>query len=182
MVAVTLLSGAELKARAISFAFLMRNHLARQWVAYALAVALSYVAGTNYRFTVNVSHSLPNFAFLVHINEPVSKGDYAAYRWHGNLENSPFRHNAMMAKRVVGIPGDVVEVKDRNVYVNGEFVGRAKEYSRDGRRKLEAVESHTIPAGRFYMAAPDKDSFDSRYALVGDIHQSQVVGRAYPIF
>ena len=40
----------------------------------------------------------------------------------------------------------------------------------------------TLPTGRFYVRAPHPDSLDSRYALLGWISESQIIGRAYVLF
>ncbi|WP_303783166.1 S26 family signal peptidase [Azovibrio restrictus] len=39
-----------------------------------------------------------------------------------------------------------------------------------------------IQEGHYYMAAPNPDSLDSRYALVGWVVDSQIVGRGIKIF
>jgi conjugal transfer pilin signal peptidase TrbI len=39
-----------------------------------------------------------------------------------------------------------------------------------------------LPQGRYYMAAPNPDSLDSRYNWVGQVKDSQIIGRGFRIF
>ncbi|PZR43703.1 MAG: hypothetical protein DI537_61865 [Stutzerimonas stutzeri] len=39
-----------------------------------------------------------------------------------------------------------------------------------------------IQEGHYYMTAPNPDSLDSRYALVGWVSDEQIVGRAFRVF
>jgi conjugal transfer pilin signal peptidase TrbI len=79
------------------------------------------------------------------------------------------------------MPGDVVTRIDRDFFINGSHVGRAKPFSRQD-VPLEPGPTGTLPAGRYYVRAPHPDSLDSRYRLTGWISQSQIIGRAYALF
>ncbi len=81
-------------------------------------------------------------------------------------------------KTVRGLPGSVVTVAaDRTVRVDGVRLGRAKARALDG-RPLEAVAPGVIPAGRYYLHGPHRDSHDSRYAEIGLVPRERIVGRA----
>ena len=81
-------------------------------------------------------------------------------------------------KTVRGVPGMAVTVgPDRTVYLDGEFVGRAKTHALDG-RPLAAVAPGVIPPGYFYLSADHADSHDSRYAEVGLVPRTRILGRA----
>ena len=81
-------------------------------------------------------------------------------------------------KTVRGVPGMTVTVgPDRTVFLDGEPVGRAKTHARDG-RPLRAIAPGVIPPGYFYLHADHADSHDSRYAEIGLVPRSRILGRA----
>ena len=111
------------------------------------------------------------------------RGDLILYSFHGpagqgdfpELKDQPF------FKRVVGTPGDTITVLDRDVYVNGVFVGRAKPYSHD-RRPLAPIAPGLIPDGYLFAQGTSPDSFDSRYLGSGLVRLDRVKAKVHPIF
>lgn len=81
-------------------------------------------------------------------------------------------------KTVRGAPGSIVSVDaDRTVRIDGVAVGRAKTHALDG-RPLAAIEPGRIPPGRYFLHADHRDSHDSRYAEIGLVPRSRILGRA----
>lgn len=96
-------------------------------------------------------------------------------------------------KRCVALPGDTVELVDRQLYVNGEEVAEAYTYYQDDQaipRSRLAPESHryrdtygpyTVPEGNYFCLGDNRDnSQDSRYW--GPVPASHVKGRALVIY
>lgn len=134
-----------------------------------------------YGIGVNVTNSLPQYVFILHKQvkpEQMKRNDYVTYRWHGA---GPYPAGVQFTKIIKGMPGDRVEVRDRDFYVNGEFVGKAKPRALTG-QPLEIGATGVIPPGHFYVYAPHPDSLDSRYALTGWIRFEAVVGESKPLF
>ena len=81
-------------------------------------------------------------------------------------------------KTVRGLPGMTVEVgADGTVRLDGVPVGRAKTHALDG-RPLAALAGGAIPPGHFYLHADHVDSHDSRYAEIGLVPRTRILGRA----
>jgi len=81
-------------------------------------------------------------------------------------------------KTVRGVPGSIVTVDaGRTVRIDGIAVGRAKTHALDG-RPLAATGPGRIPAGRYFLHADHRDSHDSRYAEIGLVPRSRILGRA----
>jgi signal peptidase I len=81
-------------------------------------------------------------------------------------------------KRVVGVPGDLVEIRDDAVYVNG--VRLVEPYVHDGEATTPRTEktSWGIPEGRLFVLGDHRQaSEDSR--VFGPIERSSVIGRAW---
>ena len=81
-------------------------------------------------------------------------------------------------KTVRGLPGMAVAVaEDGTVSLDGVAVGRAKSHALDG-RPLEAIAPGIVPPGRYFLHADHPDSHDSRYAGIGLVPRSRILGRA----
>lgn len=130
-----------------------------------------------------------------------ARGDVVVFRYP-NDPSTPF------IKRVVGLPGDTIEYRDKKVYINGELVPQSKASSFVGQRSaamhsgsLVAEESlaetpHSIlltprissqtyqgkvPAGNYFVLGDNRDnSRDSRYW--GFVPDENLVGRAFLIW
>jgi signal peptidase I len=112
-------------------------------------------------------------------------------------------------KRLVGLPGDRVELRRGDLYVNGVMLERQHvgtwqsaaggpaeiyvETTLDGRhyriakseleRVVDNVPEIVIPAGRYYVLGDNRDnSIDSRDPNTGFIGQDDIIGRAYTVW
>lgn len=141
---------------------------------------VSALLAFNHWFTlgINASESLPEKAYLVHKQDhDLHRGDYMTFRWHGG---GPYLPGVKFTKIILGVPGDVVTMQGRDVYINGKYVATAKTHATTG-QPLELGLTGVIPPGHYYVHGTNKDSLDSRYAITGWIKAEAVVGKAQPI-
>lgn len=82
-------------------------------------------------------------------------------------------------KRVIGEPGDLVELRDGEVLVNGALVDEP--YIRGVEtHPLSELESWQVPAGRLFVMGDNRNnSTDSRSDSIGMVCTNDVVGRAW---
>jgi len=81
-------------------------------------------------------------------------------------------------KTVRGLPGMTIGVaEDGTVRLDGVAVGRAKTHALDG-RPLAAIAPGVIRPGRYFLLGRHPDSHDSRYAEIGLVPCSRILGRA----
>ena len=153
-------------------------HLGRWRWAYLLVASVAIAFHARYAIGVNVTASLPYRLFIIDRGDHPARGQYVAFRWPGG---GPYAKGATFVKQIVGIPGDVVTRVNRTFFVNGHSVGLAKPLGRSG-QPLAPGPAGTLPTGRYYVRAPHPDSLDSRYALLGWMSESQIIGRAYVLF
>jgi len=170
----------ESSARVRLRAFAMRGigHLKRWGLACLVVASAAFWFQARYTLGVNVSPSLAYRVFLIHKGEPPARGDFVAFRWTGG---GPYPAGTTFIKMLAGVPGDEVSRDPQGFHVNGKPVGAPKPFSRTG-RPLEPGPTGRIPTDRFYVQAAHPDSLDSRYALTGWIHASQIIGRADALF
>jgi conjugal transfer pilin signal peptidase TrbI len=132
-----------------------------------------------YALGFNLSTSLPGTLYFIDKTKCVPHlGDTIAFRWHGG---ATYPAGVTFMKHVAGVPGDVVRVVGRNVWVNDTYIGYAKPLSLAG-MPLFPTDPGVIPAGHYFVATPNPNSLDSRYAISGTVPQDAVVGKAYELF
>lgn len=82
-------------------------------------------------------------------------------------------------KRVVGVPGDTVQIKDGALYVNGKLFEEEIDASSIEEPGL-ATEEITLAADEFFVLGDNRNnSEDSRYANIGNIKKEYIIGKAW---
>lgn len=82
-------------------------------------------------------------------------------------------------KRVIGVPGDTVQIKDGKIYVNGtEFTEKVDVASiEDAGLAADAV---TLDDDEYFVLGDNRNnSEDSRYANIGNIKREYIIGKAW---
>jgi len=92
----------------------------------------------------------------------------------------------LVVKRVIGIPGDVVEGHDLKVFVNGKLLeeGYVEHIAKPplDLKTLDTFGPTVVPDGKLFVAGDNRDySFDSRDPRFGLIDASDVKGKAVQI-
>lgn len=86
---------------------------------------------------------------------------------------------AFSVKRVVGLPGDTVQIKEGKLYVNNTEYAETTKVDLMQSSGL-ASEAIVIPEEMYFVLGDNRNnSEDSRFASVGNIKRSQILGKAY---
>ena len=113
---------------------------------------------------------------------PIRRGDIVVFKFPEEPERD-------FIKRTIGLPGDTIELRNRELWVNGARVtepyahylfpqGESEDAGFDVRAKYGPV---TVPEGHYFMMGDNRDnSQDSRYW--GFLPQHYVKGRALTIY
>nr|WP_255555665.1 signal peptidase I [Enterovibrio paralichthyis] len=134
---------------------------------------------SKYRIDFLSSESLPYRMALTDIHQrSFQVGELVKFKVP---DDNKWAAGRKLTKIVRGLPGDVVSVKDRNIYINDELVGRAKELTYFG-EPLFPIEPTTIPDGYFFAFGTHPDSYDSRYFSMGLINETNILGGSIPLF
>lgn len=113
---------------------------------------------------------------MVPISQP-HRGDVIVFKY-------PEDESKDFIKRVVGLPGDVVEVRDKSVYVNGALADTSHtqhvdpSVHQDRRDNFGPV---TVPPGAYFVMGDNRDqSLDSRFW--GFVKEQKIRGKAFLIY
>lgn len=80
-----------------------------------------------------------------------------------------------LIKRLVALPGDVVDIRDGHLYVNGEM--QAEPHAKGATNALGLKVPYTVPEGKVFVLGDNREhSQDSRQ--LGPIDMSSLEGRA----
>ncbi|MBB4826105.1 signal peptidase I [Sporosarcina luteola] len=148
-----------IKSLAIAFVivFVVRQFLFAPVVVSGQSMEPTFES--NNRVVISKIHKLDHFDLIV-FHAPGSKEDYI--------------------KRVIGLPGDTVEMKDDQLFINGKaydepYIEANKEKIFKDQKLTEDFEV-TVPEGQLFVLGDNRrNSTDSR--MIGCIEESSVVGK-----
>jgi signal peptidase I len=113
----------------------------------------------------------------------VVRGDIVVFKYPEEPERD-------FIKRVIGLPGDTVELKAKKVYINGQPLDEPYVHFLTGMSEFSEVTSHdvrerygpvTVPAGQYFVMGDNRDnSQDSRYW--GFLPGTYIKGKAMMIY
>lgn len=89
------------------------------------------------------------------------------------------RENTFYIKRVIGLPGETVQIIDSKIYINGELLEENYGYEpiQDAKRASEPI---TLGEDEYFVLGDNRnDSSDSRDPAVGNVKRSQIIGKAW---
>ena len=78
----------------------------------------------------------------------------------------------VIIKRVIGVPGDIVEIKDNKVYINGELLDEP--YLKETMATANLV--ITLALDEYFLCGDNRnDSLDSRTEFVGPLKKEEIL-------
>lgn len=100
------------------------------------------------------------------------RGDVIVFRPNGN-ENAHY-----YVKRVIGLPGETVQIKGGQIYIDGE---KLEDYTFDKIENEGLAETPYLLGEDEYFVLGDNrnNSEDSRSGNIGAVHRDYIVGRAW---
>ena len=82
-------------------------------------------------------------------------------------------------KRVIGLPNEVIEIKDNKVYANGEELDSSFASSKAKDFDMSDIGLVKVPGDSYFVMGDNRAvSLDSRYPEVGTIKKEQILGKA----
>ncbi len=153
----------------------------RSWAVYlVVAMLISYLIITyvGQRTRVDGESMLPS---LEHGDNLIV--DKLSYRFvdpeRYDIIVFPYEKNIFYIKRIIGMPGETVQIVDGEVYVDGKLLGETY-----GREKMESSGIAELPVelgeDEYFLLGDNRNhSADSREPSVGPIKRDRLLGKAF---
>lgn len=139
-----------------------------------LATSCLWIIASHTKFHINRTDSVPYHAFVCTDFLRVGYGDYASIDGHP----TDYYAGKHFTKRVVGLPGDSVEVRDNRLYVKDQLIEPLLSITTKG-LKLTPLDIPEVPAGAVFVVGDHPRSFDSRYREFGLVKKAHIKGRCF---
>lgn len=102
----------------------------------------------------------------------VERGDMVVFWYPGDPSKS-------YIKRVIAVPGDRVEIRDGEVFLNGETL--KEEYVPDYYRDRQSVPEMAVPPDHYYVLGDHRSSSNDSRSW-GPVHRRHIYGKAVFIY
>ncbi len=110
---------------------------------------------------------------LTYLISKPKAGDVIVFLPNGNEKSHYY------IRRVVGVPGDTVQIKDGAVYINGSLYSEKIEVASMEEAGIASEEIVLEEDEYFVLGDNRNNSEDSRYANIGNIKKEYIVGQAW---
>ncbi len=161
----------------------MKKESIREWILYILIVfAASWfiVTFVGQRTVVDgdsMNNTLENGDNLVvdklsYRFSDIDRFDIVVFRYHNDKK-------LFYIKRVIGLPGETVQIIGDDIYINGEVL--EEDYGKEAMLSAGcASEPITLGEDEYFVLGDNRnDSSDSRDPSVGNVQSEWIVGRAF---
>ena len=115
---------------------------------------------------------------LAYKKNPPQRGDIIIFQ--SGLVNEDNGKDKLLIKRVIGLPGDKIMIRDDQLYINGEAYH--EDYLKDGYTPAFEIppegETYTVPEGSYFCMGDNRvGSVDSRRSEVGVVPAETIKGK-----
>ena len=113
----------------------------------------------------------------------VNKLSYRFHKIHRNdvvvVKQTGSEHSYFTLERVIGLPGEKVQILEGQVYINGKKLKEKLDFPLMDNGGL-AEDAFTLEKGQYFVLGDNRNECeDSRNATVGNISRKSIVGKAW---
>lgn len=132
------------------------------------------VVGSSMSNTLEAGDEILVNRFVYKVTAP-KRGDVIVFLPNGNKKSHYY------VKRVIGVPGDTIQIKNGILYVNGEEYKETPERDKMDEAGL-AKEEITVGEDEYFVLGDNRNnSEDSRYANIGNVKREYIIGKVWLI-
>ena len=113
---------------------------------------------------------------LSYINCTPERGDIIIFKFQDN-------ENERYVKRVIGLPGEKVTIKEGQVFINESTEPLKEEYIKEEWTNAAGPYEFEVPEGCYFVMGDNRNnSYDSRYWTNTYVKEEQIIGKALWIY
>jgi len=154
-----------------------------EWGVTLVAAALMFLMARQFVLR-NAMVNGPSMEPTLHEGDRLLIGKF--FYWFGkpglgDIIAFPYQENPSdyYVKRIVGLPGDVIEIIDRRLYINSQPLSDA--FSGEPLTSISDIEyPYIVPPDSYFVMGDNRNfSKDSRFSAVGCVLRGDIVGRVF---
>ena len=109
---------------------------------------------------------------LAYRSKSPERGDIVIFRY-------PDNEGELYVKRVIGLPGDTIDIEDGKIYINGSAEPLQEDYLKEEWTVATGPYTFEVPEGSYFMMGDNRnDSWDARYWSNTYVTKDKILGKA----
>lgn len=113
---------------------------------------------------------------LSYLKDGPERGDIVIFRYPDNEEE-------LYVKRVIGLPGETVDIRDGYIYIGGSEVPLTEDYLKEEWTVATGDYHFQVPEDSYLMLGDNRnDSWDARYWNNTYVQREKILGKAVVIY
>ena len=109
---------------------------------------------------------------LAYVFGDPQRGDIVVFRY-------PDDENEIYVKRVIGLPGDTINIENGKIYINGAAEPLEEDYLKEEWTVATGPYTFEVPEGCYFMMGDNRnDSWDARYWQNTYVAKEKILGKA----
>ena len=113
---------------------------------------------------------------LAYLKDDPERGDIVIFRY-------PDDEESLYVKRVIGLPGETVDITDGKIYIDGNEEPLEEDYLKETWTVATGEYHFEIPEDAYLMLGDNRnDSWDARYWTNTYVHRDKILGKAEVVY
>ena len=113
---------------------------------------------------------------LAYLKDDPERGDIVIFRY-------PDDEESLYVKRVIGLPGETVDITDGKIYIDGNEEPLEEDYLKETWTVATGDYHFEIPEDAYLMLGDNRnDSWDARYWTNTYVHRDKILGKAEVVY
>lgn len=147
------------------YSFRDKSRIERIGIIALSCVLVTFIAfGVQRRYSIAIQYDR-SVSFTIGLldknNKDIRKGEYFAFEFLAVKDDD--RYGQHFVKRLGCMEGEYLVTKGRDFFCDGKFIGRAKEFSMEGKPLPVFIFDGYVPPGRLFAVGEIRDSYDSKF-------------------